>query len=122
MSDEDLEQLDQVVDRDVKPENVRRCADCGKRLGVAAFTGDHGLEFCGACLELSPHLQEVLARHRDRDGAAPPPMPSRRKQRDDDSHQGNARSEIGSVRVKAEKLPPTPTADLWAGYTKDVPR
>ena len=121
MSDEDLEQLDLVVDRDLKPENVRRCADCGKRLGVAAFgSPDHDFKYCGACLELSPHLQEVLARHRE--GAAPPPAPSKRRSRDEDSHQGNARSELGSQRLKGEKLPPASTADLWGGYTKDVPR
>ena len=125
ISPDDLEQLDQVVleHRDLKPENVRRCADCGKRLGVVAFTGDHGLDFCGACVELSDHLREVLARHK----GAEQPKPGAWRPRDEESNQGDAKSEIGSFRrTKPEAPPPAArprtTAELWPTYTAEVER
>jgi hypothetical protein len=123
-SDDDVEQLDQVVELAAAPMYVEpTCDDCGRRMHVFA-AHDNGLRFCHACIALSPNLRAVLERHRA--GAAPPP-PSKWKPRDEDSHQGNPKSEIGSFKrpppeQRAPKASKETTRELWGEYTREVPR
>lgn len=123
LPDDDVEQLDQVVE-DLAPFPPEpTCDDCGRRMRIYAVH-DNGLRFCHACIALSDNLRERIARRAQ--GAAPPP-PSRWRPRDEDSHQGNAKSEIGSFKrpPPAERAPaPTrsSTRELWPSYTSEVER
>lgn len=119
---DDLEQIDQVVDRDVKPENVRCCADCGKRLGVAAFGGEHGFEYCGACVTPSATVLEIMAR-----GKTPAPASTWKPRDATDESADGAKGEVGSFKrpppeERAPKASRETTRELWGEYTKEAPR
>jgi hypothetical protein len=121
-SDDDVEQLDQVVE-DLAPFPPEpTCDDCGRRMRVLAVH-ENGLRFCYACIALSDNLRERIAR---RAGEKAPPPPSRWRPRDEDSHQGNAKSEVGSFKrpPPEERAAPTrsSTRDLWPAYTSEVER
>lgn len=118
-----------IAHRDIKPDNDRHCADCGKRLGrVYAGNEDESLVFCGACVEVPQHVRERMEMHRQGVTALPPP--SLRPQPVSDSSDDDARHDVGSFRrtpspPDEERPPParrSTARELWPEYTREVER
>ena len=121
VSDDDLEQLDQVVAAPAIAE--LRCDDCGRRRRVFAVTD--GGRFCGACVAIPPRLVEHMRLARAAAAPATPVLTARPRATGESSD--DARHDLGSFRPQ----PPAPrpaaapratTRDLWATYTAEVER